>query len=205
MKNYPGFVIITSLLITFSAEGVAAQTPIKKFEVGGAVTGTFLNEIGTRDAGIGTSAAGVGGRLAYNFNRYVSLDTEINVLPGAVGKDKLQGLLGLKAGVRAGKVGAFGKVRPGFMHFRSDPFGRSEPGGSLLGRDRASSTEPLIDVGGVVEFYASDSLIVRFDLGDTIIHYARRTVRVGFPDLEITAGGFTTHNVQGSFGIGLRF
>jgi hypothetical protein len=199
-------VATASILLTcLSPEGAQAQGAEKKFEVGAQTTGTFLKEIGTRDAGTGTSAAGLGGRFSYGINDYISVDTEVNLLPGAVGKNKLQGLFGLKAGVRADKYGLFAKVRPGFMHFRSDPFGRSEPGSSLLARNRTSSTEPLIDIGGVVELYPSDSMVVRFDLGDTVIRYASRTVRVGLPTLETTAGGFTTHNVQASFGVGWRF
>jgi hypothetical protein len=35
-------------------------------EVGVLFSGTFLKEIGTRDAGVGTSAVGIGGRIVYN-------------------------------------------------------------------------------------------------------------------------------------------
>lgn len=200
------FCATTSILfICLSPEGAHAQGAERKFEVGAHLTGTFLEEIGTRDAGVGTSASGLGSRFAYHLHKHVAVDAEVNLLPGAVGKNRVQGLLGLKAGFRADKFGLFVKARPGFMHFRSDPFGRSEPGSSLLARSKASSTEPLVDVGGVVEFYPSDSMVVRFDLGDTIIRYASRTVRVGLPTAEITAGGFTTHNAQASFGIGWRF
>jgi len=36
-----------------------------KLEVGGFATYSFLKEIGTRDVGVGTDIAGLGGRLVY--------------------------------------------------------------------------------------------------------------------------------------------
>jgi hypothetical protein len=80
-----------------------------------------------------------------------------------------------------------------------------KPGGSFPSHERASSTEVNLDVGGVVEYYTARGVILRFDLGDSVIRYAPRTVRISdfVPPLE--AGGFTTHNWQGSFGVSFRF
>jgi hypothetical protein len=57
----------------------------------------------------------------------------------------------------------------------------------------------------VLEFYTRRGLILRLDLGDTLIRYATRTVRSSDAQPAIAAGGFHTHNWQGSFGIGFRF
>ncbi|HKY03762.1 MAG TPA: hypothetical protein VJQ56_02675, partial [Blastocatellia bacterium] len=154
-----------------------------------------------------TSASGIGGRLTYNFTKYIALDSEISVLPGnsATSGNMVQAQLGIKAGPRTGKFGVFAKARPGFMYFRNDPFGRLAPGGNLLRRGRTSSIEPMVDVGGVVEIYPSSSWIVRFDAGDTIIKFRKRLVRPTFGGPQIEAGGFTTHNFQGSIGVGFRF
>ena len=178
----------------------------KSFEIGANITGTFLREIGTRDAGVGTSTGGLGGRFAYNFNEHFALDTEVNLFLGnpATSGRIVQGQFGLKAGVRRGRVGVFGKIRPGFMYFRNDPFGAGGTGGGLFG-GRASSTEPMIDVGGVVEVYSSDAFFLRFDFGDTIINYRQRTIRPTLSGPEVSVGGFTTHNFQGSVGVGYRF
>ena len=86
-----------------------------------------------------------------------------------------------------------------------DPFGVSKPGGSIPSHERASSTEPNLDVGGVVEYYTARGVILRFDLGDSIIRYARRTVRVSDFVPPLKAGDFTTHNWQRSFGVSFRF
>ncbi len=200
-------ILATALLIHLAVQPAYAQTPEKSIELGASVTGTFLREIGTTDHGTGTSASGVGGRLTYNFTRYIALDSEISLLPGnsATSGNRIQAQLGIKAGPRTDKFGVFAKVRPGFMYFRNDPFGRVAPGGNLLRRGSISSIEPMVDVGGVVEVYPSSAWIVRFDAGDTIIKFRKRLVRPTFDGPQVEAGGFTTHNFQGSIGVGFRF
>jgi hypothetical protein len=116
-----------------------------------------------------------------------------------------EGFFGVKAGKRWQKGGVFLKARPGFMHFSRDPFGVPKPGDPLFSTARARSTEPAIDLGGVVEYYTARGLILRLDLGKTLSRYARRTVRTSEFVSPYEAGGFTTRNWQGSFGIGIRF
>lgn len=72
-------------------------------------------------------------------------------------------------------------------------------------RERAHSTEPNVDVGGVVEFYTRRGLILRLDIADSIVRYGRRTVHISDVLPAIQAGGFTAHNLQVSFGVGIRF
>ena len=184
-----------------------AQDTGQRYELGGLVTYTFLREIGTMDVGVGTESAGLGSRLVYRAFPLLDLETEINFLPGnsATSGNHLQGFFGVKAGKRWEKVGIFLKARPGFIHFSRDPFGVKKPGSSLFSTERVSSTEPDIDLGGVVEYYTARGLILRFDLGDSVIHYAQRTVRTSQFVAPFEAGGFTTHNWQGSLGIGFRF
>lgn len=199
--------LMTVLLIHLCLQPANGQTEGGKVEVGASVTGTFLREIGTTDHGTGTSASGVGGRLTYNFTRYISLDSELTLLPGnaATSGNRVQALLGIKAGPRTDKFGLFAKVRPGFMYFRNDPFERLVPASNLLRRRPVSSIEPVVDVGAVVEVYPSSAWIVRFDAGDTIIRFRKRLIRPTFDGPQIEAGGFTTHNFQGSIGVGFRF
>jgi hypothetical protein len=178
-------------------------------ELGIVVSGTFLKEIGSRDAGVGTEAVGIGGRFVYGATRHLDLESELIIWPNnsATAGTWIQGLFGVKAGQRFDRFGLFAKVRPGFMHFRKDPFGASDPRGrpSFPNRNFAHSTEPSIDIGGVAEFYLRRGLILRFDLGDTVLHYGHRTVVVSQVLPPIEAAGFTTHNWQGSFGLGFRF
>jgi hypothetical protein len=198
---------ICVILVLMVPDIAGAQDTEHRYELGGLVTYTFLREIGSRDAGVGTESGGLGARLVYRAFPLLDLETEINFLPGnpATSGSHLQGFFGVKSGKRWEKGGIFLKARPGFIHFRRDPFGVEKPGNSLFSHERAASTEPDVDLGGVVEYYTARGLILRFDLGDSVIHYARRTVRTSefLPTFE--AGGFTTHNWQGSFGISLRF
>jgi hypothetical protein len=198
---------IWTILVLMVPDIAGAQDTEQRYELGGLVTYTFLREIGTRDVGVGTDSGGLGGRLVYRAFRLLDLETEFNFLPGnsATSGNHLQGFFGVKTGKRWKQGGIFLKARPGFIHFRRDPFGVPKPGSSIFSTERATSTEPDIDLGGVVEYYTARGLILRFDLGDSMIHYARRTVRTSqfLPPFE--AGGFTTHNWQGSFGISFRF
>jgi len=198
---------IWMILVLIIPRVAAAQDTGQRYELGGLITYTFLREIGTRDVGVGTDSGGLGGRLVYRAFPVLDLETEINFLPGnsATSGNHLQGFFGVKAGKRWKKVGIFVKARPGFIHFSRDPFGVGKPGESVFSTERAASTELDVDLGGVMEYYTARGLILRFDLGDSIIHYARRTVRTSdfLPPLE--AGGFATHNWQGSFGISFRF
>jgi hypothetical protein len=178
-------------------------------EAGVLMSGTFLKEIGTRDVGAGTSAVGLGGRFVYPIFRHVDFDADVIIWPNnqASAGTWVQGLVGAKVGQRFERMGVFVKVRPGFMHFRKDPFGQAgSGGGSILGgRNFAHTTDPIIDVGGVVEYYTARGLILRFDLGDTMISYGRRTVFISQFQPPLDRGGFRTDNWQGSFGVSLRF
>jgi hypothetical protein len=70
-----------------------------------------------------------------------------------------------------------------------------------------------VDVGGVLEFYPSRRIVVRFDGGDTIIRYNQRTFDfLVFPMgsttpvlTPITQPAYTTHNFQFTAGVGFRF
>jgi hypothetical protein len=199
-----GILIVVVLAVPAIA---GAQDMEQRYEVGALTTYTFLRQIGTRDAGVGTESIGFGGRLVYHLFPAVDLETEINFLPGnsATSGNHLQGLFGVKAGKRWEKVGLFVKARPGFLHFRRDPFGVGRPGSNFFSHERASSTEPSLDLGGVFEYYTARGLIFRFDLGHNVIRYAPRTVRTSDFVPPFEAGGFTTQNWQGSFGVGFRF
>lgn len=195
------------VLLMIIPDFARAQETRQRYEFGGLITYTFLREIGSTDAGVGTQSAGLGGRLVYRALPFLDLEGEINFLPGnsATSGNHLQGLFGVKAGRRWRKGGIFLKARPGFIHFSRDPFAPGKPGGSLFSIERAASTEPDLDLGGVVEYYTARGLILRFDLGDSVIDYAQRSVRISDSLPPFKAGGFTTHNWQGSLGISFRF
>ena len=72
---------IWMMLILIIPDIAGAQNRGQRYELGGLITYTFLREIGTRDVGVGTESAGLGGRLVYRAFPLLDLETEINFLP----------------------------------------------------------------------------------------------------------------------------
>ena len=69
-------------------------------------------------------------------------------------------------------------------------------------------------MGGVLELYTSRRTFIRFDAGDTVVLRDERLVAVGVnpsqglsiaPRRLAFVPGDTTHNFQGSVGVGFRF
>jgi hypothetical protein len=198
-------VFLAAVLLTLPALAVA-QSPEPRLETGIFFTFAKLERIGSTDHGVGTSTAGLGGRLAWRLLRHLDIDGELAVHPRAgVSGYRVQGFLGMKAGARFGAVGLYAKARPGFLYFEKDPFGVGVPGRTLPHTQWADSLEPALDVGLAMECDTPSGLIVRVDVGDTVVRYDSRTVVSSQhlpPRLE---GGFTTRNRQWSLGLGKRF
>jgi hypothetical protein len=127
-------------VITFASVAVA-QSKKEKVEIG--VQSTSLTLVHPDFSFDGTQA-GIGGRLAYNFNRSIAAEAEINFFPQkqfilTADGNAIQAQFGVKLGKRFEKFGLFGKIRPGFL--------------------------------SVVEFYISPRWMARFDIDDTVIRY----------------------------------
>ena len=82
--------------------------------------------------------------------------------------------------------------------------------------DPVAKTSFAFDAGGIVEYYPNKRLVVRFDAGDTILHFGERLAVTSVPALNpgvtipfkiglLGAPAETTHNFQGSIGVGFRF
>ena len=200
---------------------------VPRFEIGAQFTSLYINQhslicfsVCLSGGGRTYSEPGGGGRFTYNLTNNIGLEAEGNLFPrdhidtgfGPMGR-MAQGQFGAKVGKRFGKLGAFGKIRPGFVSFSRVSYlissfpldvygGHFTIGNFGFRKERYFST----DVGGVVEFYPSRHLMTRVDLGDTIIRYR-----------EVDAPGFslsgaiqrippeTRHNFQFAAGIGFRF
>jgi hypothetical protein len=199
------FMVALLLVLAFPTVA-AAQDGEPRFEAGVLFTYVFLEQIGSRDVGVGTGVGGLGGRISYRLLPFVDLDGDLIFHPSAgVNGSRFQALLGTKVGMRFRKVGLFAKARPGFLYFSKDPFGVAEPNSTPLRTNWASSLEPSLDLGGVFEFYTSRGPIIRFDLGDTIINYESRMVVVSQLEPPRREGGFRTHNRQWSIGLSFAF
>jgi Outer membrane protein beta-barrel domain len=180
-------ILLTLFLISLESFAQIENHPI---EVGG-----FLTAIDLRDT-VGEKPLGFGGRLTYNLTNNFALDSEAAYFPenpsGNFGQTTA--FAGLRAGVRRENFGVFAKVRPGVLRLGGDFFRTY---------NKRSHNNVAIDLGGVLELYPSRRVIVRVDLGDTIVPFGSETINGPLPPYTIRPG--TTHNFQGSFGIGFRF
>lgn len=235
-----------ALILSASAQPASAQDDERKFELGGHLAvanlsngrGSVVTSVGCNAPCVPTTQTsfsnergtelGVGVRLGYSINRYLTVEAEWNLFPrdrgefdpDFTGGRKVQGLFGAKVGRRFESVGVFAKARPGFVHFSRGDLRQS--GGCILSIppplgcfEGTGRTDFAVDVGGVLELYPSKRTIVRFDVGDTILRTGDHLVPVivGSPPGDpIPARGFvggaraqTTHNVQASVGFGFRF
>jgi hypothetical protein len=173
---------------------------------------------------------GFGGRFGYNLTDNLALEAELNFFPKADSFDQpdafndgnlIEGLFGVKAGKRFGKLGVFGKARPGFLYatkgdLQGNPLALCPaifppPVGCF---ETTSKNSLAFDVGGVVEFYPTKRTLIRFDVGDTIVRLAKRNVSgvlsplAGLSPSRLVVVGVpaeTTHNLQINAGVGFRF
>ena len=147
--------------------------------------------------------SGFGGWLAWDFGNaagvVVGLDVGANLFPEdhpLIGR-QTQLLAGIRGGVRTSRVGAFGRLRPGLVHF-SERFFAPDIACVLIFPPPESclidATNPALDVGGTLEVYPAPRAVVRIDAGDTLIRFRRGALDPAWK-----------HNLQFSAGAGLRF
>jgi hypothetical protein len=188
------FVLITAAaLLIVPAQNAQAQSRSEtpKVEVGAQYTVLRINGFGAADA----TDSGVGGRLTFNITKGFGVEGVVNFFPQgrinfatlstALG-NRMQGLFGVKYGLRGEKVGIFAKVRPGFVRFSQ---------GTPAVGTTSSATQLALDYGGVLELYPARPFVLRFDVGDTVIRY----------DNPVFVNPFFTHNLQISTGVAFRF
>ena len=115
----------------------------------------------------------------------------------------LEGLLGIKGGVRRNHFGFFGKVRPGFNSYSQALASiTSSATPTIYGYER--STTFVLDLGGIVEAYPSEHSTVRVEVGDTHLYFGTRDVNVD-GTIQSFPGGKLQHSIQLVFGYGWRF
>jgi hypothetical protein len=211
--NKFGVAILIVFLVQLTALAQSQELP--KFEV--AAEFTTLE----REAFNGRTEPGIGGRFTYNLNRVFSLEAAGYFFPKDCFSCRNNGrvtevLGGVKVGKRFEKWGIFGKARPGVVSFSEGGFNvTAVPSNPFLpvAFEFNRITSFATDLGAVIEFYASKRIVTRFDAGDTIIHFNRRTSNsAGFDPLTstftivpITSPARTTHNFQFMASVGFRF
>jgi len=195
--------LLVTLLVPISGK---AQADDSKFEVG-----VQVSMLGNRSGILipDSASLGGGGRLTYNFNRYLAIEGELNYFPEG-GYDNLrtfQGQFGIKSGLKFNRFGLFGKIRPGFENieyvFRVFCF---SPAATCPFPFKENDTRFSLDVGGVFEFYPAKRITVRFDAGDTIVARQERIIFYNsVPPFFWPPTRRLSNTLQLSSGIGIRF
>jgi len=153
---------------------------------------------------------GFGGYFSYRFYGVFYADADLLYFPqnpGASGPHDggtiLEGLAGVKGGIRRNRFGFFGKVRPGFNSYSQALTGTSSSGGAPV-LTYARSTNLVLDLGGILEFYPNEKGTVRLEVGDTHLFFGTKDVNVnGMP--TVVSGGKLQHSIQMMVGYGWRF
>lgn len=151
---------------------------------------------------------GFGGRLSVNANRYLAIESEVNIFPRAGFRGSAaQALFGVKVGKRWERFGVFAKARPGFIYDSRGRVELAQSSDNFYRFNYKSTTNFTTDVGGVVEFYPTRKLITRFDFGDTItrVNSQNAFIDVNGNLTTIRIPATTRHSFQFSAGIGFRF
>ena len=174
-------VFFVSALMLLIPNGIALAQPAPRSEPSRFEAGVLVSKLGINDAHgltdlIPRREVGGGGRFTYNLKSYLAVEAELNYFPSDfhryttnfTGGPMLEGLAGVKAGLRKKMFGVFGKFRPGFessgeaavpRFLNGDGPDRQNP----FGFERIRSTQFAMDVGAVFEFYPSPRTILRFD------------------------------------------
>lgn len=171
--------------------------------------------------GSAKSEPGAGVRFTFNFNKNFAIEgathASFNECFDCTERGRVFDLFGgVKAGKRFKTWGVFAKARPGLVNYTQGAFNilPTGTGGTfpftfeVKGRDHFAA-----DLGGVVEFYPSRRFVTRFDFGDTLIHFSRRTTNalsfdpssMTYTLFPITTPARTTHNFQFIASFGFRF
>jgi hypothetical protein len=154
---------------------------------------------------------GAGAYASWRFYKVFYLDGDVLYFPRDTnssgphdGGQIFQGLLGIKGGIRRNHFGIFGKARPGVNSYgRALASITSEPDGSTsFGYTR--STNFVLDLGGIVEFYPGERSTLRIEAGDTHIYWGTRNLNDNGVIIP-SDGGKLRHSIQFAFGYGWRF
>ena len=204
---------VTIAMLLMHSQVFAQSQDVPKFEVAAEFTTLERDQFGG-----GRTEPGFGGRFTFNFNRVFALETAGYFFPKRCSDCREPGrvtqvLGGVKAGKRFENWGIFAKARPGVASFSEGDFDVVPQGPNFFELRRKRVTSFAMDIGGVLEFYPSKRIVTRFDAGDTIIHFRRRTAEFELFDpvtgllqiVPVISPARTTHNFQFMASVGFRF
>jgi hypothetical protein len=186
-----------------------AERPVNgKLEIGALSSAMVIAREGVSD-GVRTEF-GLGGYASYNIYKVFYADGSLLFFPrdtvssGAHdGGEIVQGLFGLKGGIRRNRFGFFGKVRPGF-HSYSRALTSITAGATGFANGYGRSTNLVLDLGGIIEFYPAEHGTLRLEIGDTHVYFGTREINVAGTHFSVP-GGDVRHTIQCMVGYGWRF
>jgi hypothetical protein len=154
---------------------------------------------------------GFGGFASYRFYGVFYLDGDLLYFPRKPdfsgphdGGSILQGLVGLKGGIRRNHFGFFGKVRPGFHSYSEALTSITTSGLATISETYGRSNNFVLDLGGIIELYPRERNTLRIEVGDTHLFFGTRNVTVG-GSTQSFGGGKLQHTIQLILGYGWRF
>ena len=202
--NMKTSIYLLLIFITFTSVAVA-QDHKDKIEIG--VHSTSLSLFHPDFPGDETYQ-GFGGRVTYNFNRWIAAEAEINFFPQkqpilSADGNSIQAQFGVKAGKRFDKFGLFAKVRPGFLSVDDVFHLRSGTSSATFTFDR--DTFFTLDVGGVLELYPSKRTVVRFEASDLLVRHPPQLQQIFIPPFgQQGRGSKFNSNFQFTAGVSFR-
>jgi hypothetical protein len=127
--------------------------------------------------------SGLGAYASFRFWRVLYFDSDILYFPqdthgptNLYGGPVLQGLFGVKGGIRRNDFGFFGKVRPGFQSYAQALEVIAAQPSSTANYSYGRSTNFALDLGGIVEFYPTERGTLRIEAGDSHTFFSPHTV-----------------------------
>jgi hypothetical protein len=170
---------LVSTCVQIRTKAFAQHPDAPRLEIGPQLTQIYFP---LRPVGSVQYQLGYGLVFSGNLLRRFGADAGFCVTPTApisgttfAGGRLTEAFFGARVGIfRARHFEFYGKVRPGFVHFNdvilhatSDPTLQFQTG---------SLTEPALDVGGIAMLRVSKRIGIRYEIGDTIIHYGGRII-----------------------------
>lgn len=197
---YATFLIcVAAVLSTVRCQ--AQSSSLSRFEVGPEINQIYLP---VDPVGSVTYQPGLGATGALNIKRWLGLDGSISFTPNSTstetsfaGGHLTQLAIGARAGFTRGRFRIYGKLRPGFANF-SSLIAHVDPRPPFTFHF-ASLTAPSLDAGAIVQIDLLRRFSLRYEAGDTMIRYPKRTVVLVLPPSPAEV----THNFE--FGVGFMF
>jgi hypothetical protein len=195
--------VVLSVTLVY-ASPLFAQSSEPRFQAG-------LQFVGVNSGEFEGSDFGVSGLFSWHPMTLVGLEGEVGLYPKDFGSprafsaNRSEGLFGLTVGPRLGRLRPFAKLRPGFLRFAEAP----APFPCILIFPpplrctlAGGKTVAAFDLGGGVEWLATNRTFVRFDAGDRVLRYPSPSIdRTG----AVHDSALVSHDLRLSVGAGLRF